>query len=168
MSYLKNYVTEAGGGSLPAHLPAVKVIKEYIVVEVFPWGHACLQAPTGLQLARWRQAAACTDLAPPPQQSSSDRAAQGDAPRRGEEPPASGAKQSFQSVFPLPADAIVHQSVNVETGSGSLPAQTERGSARTLGCVDGKEPKLEDFELAILEHQAILHYDGGDGKLRVD
>ena len=91
-----------------------------------------------------------------------------DAPRRGEEPPASGAKQSFQSVFPLPADAIVHQSVNVETGSGSLPAQTERGSARTLGCVDGKEPKLEDFELAILEHQAILHYDGGDGKLRVD
>ena len=200
MSFLKplggakeNDEKVTGGRAIPAQ--KVKVIREYVVVEVFPWGHACLQAPSELQLARWRQAAACTDVSPPLQEGSSARAAQGVAPRRGEEkqltlgnqadslsgsegsenlkiscsePPASGAKQSFQSVFPLPADAIVHQSVNVETGSGSLPAQTERGSARTLGCVDGKEPKLEDFELAILEHQAILHYDGGDGRLRVD
>ena len=33
--------------------------------------------------------------------------------------------ESFQSGVPLPADAVEHQSGNVETGSGSLPAQTE-------------------------------------------
>ena len=59
-------------------------------------------------------------------------------------------------------------SENLKISCSEPPAWGAKQSARTLGCVDGKEPKLEDFELAILEHQAILHYDGGDGRLQVD
>ena len=151
----------AGGGSLPAQLPEVKVIKEYVIVEVFPSGHACLQAPSALQLARWRQAAASTDLSPPPVEGVSAQAAQGDAPRRGEEK---------QLTLGNQADSLSGSggSEDLKISCSEPPASGAEQSARTLGCVDGKEPKLEDFELAILEHQAILHYDGGDGKLRVD
>jgi hypothetical protein len=147
-----------GGRESPAQ--KVKVIREYVVIEVFPWGHASLQAPSELQLARWRQAAACTDVAPPLHGGSTDRSAQEAAPRRGEEK---------QLTLGNQADSLSGSggSEDLKISCSEPPASAEQ-PARTLGCVDGKEPKLEDFELAILEHQAILHYSSGDGRLQVD
>jgi hypothetical protein len=60
-------------------------------------------------------------------------------------------------------------SENLKISCREPPALGAEQSARFLGCVDGKEPKLEDFDLAILEHQAILYFVGsGDGRLQVD
>ena len=42
----------ANGSRFGERRKDVKVIKEYVIIEVFPWGHACLQAPSELQLAR--------------------------------------------------------------------------------------------------------------------